>query len=96
MPLAHLALSQIRAFLFRKLVRDKMALGRREAATHTRACYGSSASTILGLRKNGGRAGINRSEAGDERALRERSNEPLGPEFGDELSRGNHRSINRG
>jgi hypothetical protein len=41
-------------------------------------------------------AGINRSEGGDERALRERSNEPLGPEFGDELSRGNHRSINRG
>jgi hypothetical protein len=27
-------------------------------------------------------AGINRSEVGDERALRERSNEPLGPEFG--------------
>jgi hypothetical protein len=27
-------------------------------------------------------AGINRSEGGDERALRERSNEPLGPEFG--------------
>jgi len=54
MPLAYLALSQIRAFLFRKLVLDKMALGRREAATHSRACYGSSASTILGLRKNGG------------------------------------------
>jgi hypothetical protein len=32
MPLAYLALSQIRAFLFRKLVADKMALGRREAA----------------------------------------------------------------
>jgi hypothetical protein len=27
-------------------------------------------------------AGINRSEVGDERALRERSNDPLGPEFG--------------
>jgi len=31
---------------------------------------------------NGESAGINRSEVGDERALRERSNEPLGPEFG--------------
>jgi hypothetical protein len=29
-----------------------------------------------------GSAGINRSEVGDERALRERSNDPLGPEFG--------------
>ena len=36
MPLAYLALSQIRAFLFRKLVLDKMALGHREAAGHTR------------------------------------------------------------
>jgi hypothetical protein len=41
-------------------------------------------------------AGINRSEGGDERALRVRSNDPLGPEFGDELSRGNHRSIKQG
>src|SRR5260370_2894820 len=47
-------------------------------------------------KKSVGSAGINRSEAGDERALRERSNEPLGPEFGDELSRGNHRSIKQG
>jgi hypothetical protein len=31
---------------------------------------------------DGESAGINRSEVGDERALRERSNEPLGPEFG--------------
>ena len=37
MPLAYLALSQIQALLFRKLVLDKMALGRREAAGHTRA-----------------------------------------------------------
>jgi hypothetical protein len=31
---------------------------------------------------DGQSAGINRSEVGDERALRERSNEPLGPECG--------------
>jgi hypothetical protein len=31
---------------------------------------------------DGESAGINRTEVGDERALRERSNEPLGPEFG--------------
>ena len=34
------------------------------------------------LEVDGESAGINRSEVGDERALRERSNEPLGPEFG--------------
>ena len=33
--------------------------------------------------KSVGSAGINRYEAEDERALRERSNEPLGPEFCD-------------
>ena len=36
MPLDYLALSQIQALLPRKLVLDKMALGRREAATYTR------------------------------------------------------------
>ena len=34
------------------------------------------------MKKSRESAGINRSEVGDERALRERSNEPLGPEFG--------------
>ena len=48
------------------------------------------------MKKDQQSAGINRSEGGDERALRVRSNDPLGPEFGDELSRGNHRSIKTG
>jgi hypothetical protein len=49
-----------------------------------------------GYEKDYQSAGINRSEGGDERALRVRSNDPLGPEFGDELSRGSHRSIKQG
>src|SRR5437879_5794742 len=41
-------------------------------------------------------AGINRSEAEDERALRERSSDPLGLEFCTVASRGAQRSVNRG
>src|SRR6266566_6431663 len=41
-------------------------------------------------------AGINRSGVEDERALRVRSNDPLGPEFGAGSLRGAQRSINRG
>ena len=41
-------------------------------------------------------AGINRSEAEDERALRERSSDPLGLEFCTVASRGVQRSVNRG
>ncbi len=41
-------------------------------------------------------AGISRSEAEDERALRERSSDPLGLEFCAAASRGAQRSVNRG
>ena len=41
-------------------------------------------------------AGINRSEAEDERALRERRSNPLGLEFCTVASRGAQRSVNRG
>jgi len=45
---------------------------------------------------DGESAGINRSEVGDERALRERSNEPLGPEFGVVVVASSQRSIKQG
>jgi hypothetical protein len=41
-------------------------------------------------------AGLNRYEAGEEESLRERSSDPLGPEFCVVAPRGSQRSVNRG
>src|SRR5664279_1733299 len=41
-------------------------------------------------------AGLNRHEAGEEESLRERSSDPLGPEFCVVAPRGSQRSVNRG
>ena len=41
-------------------------------------------------------AGLNRHEAEEEEALRERISDPLGPEFSRWASRGARRSVNRG